>query len=254
MSKRKAMIIQALQLLSLLAVLTLTTKATPISYQRIDTGEINGHSYQKYKAFRVDDSDKTISVKEWIESLLDTNSSSSSSLTETLSQIPYDAVYWEVAPITRATWHEQDLEFVVLDAKSLAKRKARFRSFEQPCSASDEATVCVFSNLSGDATLVVPRPLDETNNDHVYTHLAKFVRHGNGSQVEELWQRAGQTIQQALLKSTNPNENIWLSTAGNGVPWLHIRLDRQPKYYRYKPYQIPMVADSSSVESFEAGL
>jgi hypothetical protein len=28
----------------------------------------------------------------------------------------------------------------------------------------------------------------------------------------------------------------WLSTAGLGVPWLHLRLDSYPKYYRYRPY------------------
>ena len=29
---------------------------------------------------------------------------------------------------------------------------------------------------------------------------------------------------------------VWLSTAGHGVAWLHVRLDSQPKYYRYRPY------------------
>ncbi len=28
----------------------------------------------------------------------------------------------------------------------------------------------------------------------------------------------------------------WLSTAGHGVAWLHVRLDTRPKYYRYTPY------------------
>lgn len=31
---------------------------------------------------------------------------------------------------------------------------------------------------------------------------------------------------------------IWLNTAGAGVPWLHIRLDSRPKYYRYQPYTL----------------
>jgi len=29
----------------------------------------------------------------------------------------------------------------------------------------------------------------------------------------------------------------WLSTAGGGVAWLHVRLDTRPKYYRYNPYR-----------------
>ena len=30
---------------------------------------------------------------------------------------------------------------------------------------------------------------------------------------------------------------IWLSTAGMGVPWLHVRLDSRPKYYAFGPYR-----------------
>jgi hypothetical protein len=30
---------------------------------------------------------------------------------------------------------------------------------------------------------------------------------------------------------------VWLSTAGAGVPWLHVRLDDRPKYCCFRPYQ-----------------
>ena len=30
---------------------------------------------------------------------------------------------------------------------------------------------------------------------------------------------------------------IWLSTAGHGVAWLHVRLDSRPKYYLHAPYR-----------------
>jgi hypothetical protein len=30
---------------------------------------------------------------------------------------------------------------------------------------------------------------------------------------------------------------VWLSTAGGGVSWLHVRLDDQPKYYGFEPYR-----------------
>ncbi len=32
---------------------------------------------------------------------------------------------------------------------------------------------------------------------------------------------------------------VWLSTAGAGVSWLHVRLDDKPKYYGHAPYRIP---------------
>ena len=34
-------------------------------------------------------------------------------------------------------------------------------------------------------------------------------------------------------------EPVWLSTAGAGVPWLHVRLDDRPKYYGFGPYRQP---------------
>jgi hypothetical protein len=30
---------------------------------------------------------------------------------------------------------------------------------------------------------------------------------------------------------------VWLSTAGGGVAWLHVRLDDRPKYYAHAPYR-----------------
>jgi len=30
---------------------------------------------------------------------------------------------------------------------------------------------------------------------------------------------------------------VWLSTAGAGVSWLHVRLDDRPKYYGFGPYR-----------------
>jgi hypothetical protein len=35
----------------------------------------------------------------------------------------------------------------------------------------------------------------------------------------------------------NRRKPVWLSTAGAGVSWLHVRLDDRPKYYGYRPYQ-----------------
>jgi len=31
---------------------------------------------------------------------------------------------------------------------------------------------------------------------------------------------------------------LWISTAGGGVAWLHVRLDSSPKYYGFRPYAV----------------
>ena len=33
------------------------------------------------------------------------------------------------------------------------------------------------------------------------------------------------------------SQPLWLSTAGGGVDWLHMRLDKRPKYYRHLPWR-----------------
>ena len=30
---------------------------------------------------------------------------------------------------------------------------------------------------------------------------------------------------------------LWLSTAGDGVAWLHTRIDKNPKYYHFEEYK-----------------
>jgi len=44
---------------------------------------------------------------------------------------------------------------------------------------------------------------------------------------------------------------VWLSTAGAGVPWLHVRLDDRPKYYHYGPYR--QTAPNKSLERTREG-
>lgn len=81
-----------------------------------------------------------------------------------------------------------------------------------------------FANLGGDARLV-PCPVGP---HEAYAHLARFVRGGLREQVDTLWRRVGE----ALIEwwSTPGTTPVWLSTSGGGVPWLHVRLDRRPKY------------------------
>lgn len=34
-----------------------------------------------------------------------------------------------------------------------------------------------------------------------------------------------------------PNKKLWLSTHGKGVSWLHVRIDKTPKYIMCKEYR-----------------
>ena len=50
--------------------------------------------------------------------------------------------------------------------------------------------------------------------------------------LDALWQVVGEAMERRL--GTEP---VWLSTAGAGVSWLHVRLDDRPKYYGHAPYR-----------------
>ena len=39
------------------------------------------------------------------------------------------------------------------------------------------------------------------------------------------------------MSQTVNDKPTWLSTAGMGVAWLHVRLDQRPKYYAHRPYR-----------------
>lgn len=76
-------------------------------------------------------------------------------------------------------------------------------------------------------------PYPEHENS-AYAHLAKFVRNAPDRQTHEIWRVVAEALEGHI--GTAP---VWLSTAGLGVYWLHIRLDSRPKYYRHRPYMVP---------------
>jgi len=60
------------------------------------------------------------------------------------------------------------------------------------------------------------------------------VRNAPAPQVHALLQRLAR---EALARLSD--RPLWISTAGMGVYWLHVRLDSRPKYYRHAPYKTP---------------
>ena len=44
---------------------------------------------------------------------------------------------------------------------------------------------------------------------------------------------------QSLEAQEQPDQNVWLSTSGLGVVWVHVQLDSSPKYYQYASFREP---------------
>lgn len=144
-----------------------------------------------------------------------------------LADLSFTAFRWETPPVTAET-ASRSFEFVVLDSPGLAHRPDP-NAFDEYFHSQPHSDVLVFPNLGGDAVMVVPRPVAPAS---AYGHLAAFVREAPVRQQDALWQAVGDAM--ARRMSAKP---VWLSTAGAGVSWLHVRLDDRPKYYGFAPYR-----------------
>jgi hypothetical protein len=145
-----------------------------------------------------------------------------------LADASFAGYRWETPPITSATV-DREFEFVLLDAPGIDRAPDTRAFAEQFDSAGAGQHVVAFSNLGNDAVLVVPCPLGPPG---AYVHLAAFVRQAPVAQVHELWRVVGESMEARL--NAKPT---WLSTAGMGVSWLHVRLDSRPKYYGFAEYR-----------------
>jgi hypothetical protein len=144
-----------------------------------------------------------------------------------LADAPFAAIRWETPPITAASANRQ-FEFVLLDSPWLA-RDPDADAFTEHFSGVAPGGVIEFANLGKDAIMVVPCPGGPLS---AYCSIAAFVRQASEPQRHALWGLVGSAMERRL--GTKP---VWLSTAGAGVSWLHVRLDDRPKYYGYAPYR-----------------
>lgn len=146
-----------------------------------------------------------------------------------LAEAPFEAFYWELPPLTAAQLDEPH-EFMLVNSRALDGVAPDAHSFEpQFRKCSEEASVTSFANLSGDAHLVVPLPRAA---EEVYAHLALFSRGAPLEQQHAFWRTVGAAVAAELS-----DQPLWVSTAGTGVYWLHVRLDERPKYYSYAAYR-----------------
>ena len=144
-----------------------------------------------------------------------------------LAESPLREFRWETPPISTAT-RDREFEFVLLPAPGLHRTPdplAFADHFDDNC----RQDVVAFANLGNDAVMVVPQPRAPAC---TYGHLAAFLRGAPEPQKHELWRVVGREMEKRIGERP-----VWLSTAGMGVSWLHVRLDSRPKYYGYAPYR-----------------
>lgn len=169
-------------------------------------------------------SNKCLSYADFL-SALTTDASFRELVQDEMRATPYTAFRWETPPLN-STNIEQPFACLLHDSPDLDV-PADPRDFESYFQADME--VVSFENLGGDALLVVPCPVSKSAN---YSHIAAFHRSAPSTQQHSLWI----AVANAVLSKVSL-EPLWLSSAGGGVDWLHIRLDKRPKYYRHLPWR-----------------
>lgn len=145
---------------------------------------------------------------------------------ETLREVPFDGYCWECPCVTTLN-SARAFECVFVSSPLLAgipPDSSPFAEYFRP-----DCSVVTFESLGRDALLVTPCP-GERGDD--FAHLSRFVATASNERKNALWKAVGE----ALEKRIGPDPT-WVSTAGLGVSWLHVRLDMRPKYYRHSAYR-----------------
>ena len=144
---------------------------------------------------------------------------------ESLRDVPFDAFAWECPPVTVENVL-REFECIFVSSPMLARMPQDSDAFAEHF--RPDSSVVTFDNLGSDAVLVAPCPGGAGTN---FSHLASFNATATAAQQDALWQAVGQAMERRIGKRP-----VWLSTAGLGIAWLHVRLDDRPKYYRHMPY------------------
>ena len=144
-----------------------------------------------------------------------------------LAATPYTAFFWEL-PRVQSSALCDPFECALIRGDNLANSRADDSDFAEYLNATN-APVVAFRNLGHDALLIAPRRISSAD---CYGHIADFMRKAPPDQQHALLQ----LIAVEAGKLLHRGHRFWISTSGLGVPWLHVRLDTDPKYYQYGPY------------------
>ena len=73
----------------------------------------------------------------------------------------------------------------------------------------------------------------------IKTYSKPYIKEGEYTTAipAEGFGQDGGGIEWSGEKRTDKSQRrLWMSTEGSGVPWLHVRLDSRPKYYKHHEY------------------
>lgn len=121
-------------------------------------------------------------------------------------------------------------EFILLDSPGL-QSTPDIESFAEHFNQPSGQLYATFLNFSKTSTLIVPTPFGAKTAKR-YASIGPFMKKSNNKKQRA---QADQLVRQVAIEGAAAFEKTtktYISTAGGGVAWLHVRLDSRPKYYQ----------------------
>ncbi len=136
---------------------------------------------------------------------------------QTWANIPFDFL-WQPVPIHSHFTRTHPFFAILIPSSFGSANPEPYQEYLQKLKPHEQVTT--FSNLSGDALLVIPKA---TGN---YGHIAAFCRLASVDLQQALWKKVGEIASKAIKQG----DSIWCNTHGHGVRWMHVRFDSTLKY------------------------
>lgn len=134
--------------------------------------------------------------------------------------------YYETTPIYKDKDSKYENKFI--ENSYLDSMEQDYKSFETYINQSKDKYAICFYNLSKTTYLVIPRP----KRGKIFTTIKDFIDNASKTQQKFFWKKAYNCIIDFLKE----HEKIYISTHGTGVPFFHLRIESDPKYYITKSY------------------
>lgn len=101
--------------------------------------------------------------------------------------------------------------------------KQDWKSFSEHIVKSQAKYVISFYNPSKDTLLVIPKPRQKKN----FATIKDFTDNASLIQQKEFWKEVAILARKEMKK----NKKVYISAHGLGVPYFHIRICQNQKYY-----------------------
>ena len=131
--------------------------------------------------------------------------------------------FWETKCLK--TFNDE-FEEEFIESKSLNNLLQNYNSFIEYINSSKNKYATSFYNPNKTSLLIIPMPRDNKK----FTTLKDFIDNASLNHQKKFWKYVAKTI----IKFMKENKEVYISTHGLGVSYLHVRLDLSPKYYSGK--------------------